>query len=101
MSRNSGQTIALSAVKFKRYLGAAVCQIYSDGKISNIQVNEDWHVEETVRQVEQKFVKDPKTIAGEATNEKYKRLFQQDSESFSSTEANCDIAFTQRTPSHK
>ena len=39
------------------------------GKASKIQINSDWGLEETVRQVEQKFATDLKTIAGETTND--------------------------------
>ena len=33
------------------------------GKANKIQINSDWDLEETVRQVEQKFATDLKTIA--------------------------------------
>ena len=39
------------------------------GKASKIQNSEDWDLEETVRQVEQKFATDLKTTAGETTND--------------------------------
>ena len=39
------------------------------GKASKIQQNNEWDLEDTVRQVEQKFATDLKTIAGETTND--------------------------------
>ena len=39
------------------------------GKASKIQTNSDWDLEETIRQMEQKFATDLKTIAGETTND--------------------------------
>ena len=39
------------------------------GKASKVQTSSDWDLEKTVRQVEQKFATDLKTIAGETTND--------------------------------
>ena len=69
MSSGSENTIAVPAINFKRYLGATGVRYINMGKASKIQTNSDWDLEETVRQVEQKFATDLKTIAGETTND--------------------------------
>ena len=69
MSSDSDQTIAVPAINFKRYLGTTGVRYIQMGKASKIQSSEDWDLEETVRQVEQKFATDLKTIAGETTND--------------------------------
>ena len=68
MSSGSENTIAVPVINFKRYLGATGVRYINMGKASKIQINSDWDLEETVRQVEQKFVTDLKPIAGETTN---------------------------------
>ena len=69
MSSDSDQTIAVPAINFKRYLGTTGVRYIQMGKASKIQNSEDWDLEETARQVEQKFATDLKTIAGETTND--------------------------------
>ena len=69
MSSGSENTIAVPAINFKRYLGATGLRYINMGKDSKVQTNSDWDLEETVRQVEQKFATDLKTIAGETTND--------------------------------
>ena len=69
MSSGSENTIAVPAINFKQYLGATGVRHISMGKASKIQTSSDWDLEETVRQVEQKFATDLKTIAGETTND--------------------------------
>ena len=69
MSSDSDQTIAVPAINFKRYLGKTGMRYIQMGKASKIQNSENWDLEETVRQVEQKFATDLKTIARETTND--------------------------------
>ena len=69
MSSGSENTIAVPAINFKRYLGATGVRYINMGKASKIQQNNEWDLEDTVRQVEQKFATDLKTIAGETTND--------------------------------
>ena len=69
MSSGSENTIAAPATNFKRYLGATGVRYINMGKASKIQQNNEWDQEDTVRQVEQKFATDLKTIAGETTND--------------------------------
>ena len=64
MSSGSENTIAVPAINFKRYLDATGVRYINMGKASKIQTSSDWDLEETVRQVEQKFATDLKTIAG-------------------------------------
>ena len=69
MSSGSENTIALPAINFKPYMGATGVRYINMGKASKVQTNFDWDLEETVRQVEQKFATDLKTILGETTND--------------------------------
>ena len=69
MSSGSENTMAVPAINFKRYLGATGVRYMNMGKASKIQTNSEWDLEETVRQVEQKFATDLKTIAWETTND--------------------------------
>ena len=69
LSSGSKNTISVPAINFKRYLGATGVRYINTGKASKIQTSSDWELEETVRQVEQKFATDLKTIAGETTND--------------------------------
>ena len=73
MSSGSENTIAVPAINFNQYLGATGVRYINMGKASKIQPNNKWDLEETVRQVEQKFAREFKTIAGETTNDE-KRL---------------------------
>ena len=77
MSSDSDQTIAVPAINFKRYLGAnfkrylgAISVRYIQmGTASKVQYYEEWDLEETIRQAEQKFSTDLRTIADETTND--------------------------------
>ena len=69
MSSGSESTIALLAINFNCYLGATGVKYINMGKASKIQQNNEWDLQDTVRQVEQKFATDLKTIAGETTND--------------------------------
>ena len=67
MYSGSENTIAVPAINFKRYLGATGARYINMGKASKVQTNNEWDLEETIRQVEQKLAGDLKTIAGETT----------------------------------
>ena len=69
MSSDSDQTIAVPAINFKRYLGATSGRYIQMGTASKVQYNEEWDLEETIRQAEQKFSTDLRTIADETTND--------------------------------
>ena len=69
MSSGWENTIAVPAINFKRYLGATGVRYINMVKANKIQQNNEWDLEDTVRQVEQKFATDLKTIAGETTND--------------------------------
>ena len=69
VSSGSENTIAVPAINFKRHLGATGVRYINMGKASKVQINSDWDLEETIRQVKQKFATDLKTIVGETTNE--------------------------------
>ena len=70
-SSDSANTTAVPEINFKRYLGATVVRYINMGQASEIQDNPKWDLEESrgVRQVEQKFAIDLKTITGETTND--------------------------------
>ena len=70
MSSDSDQTIAVPAIYSKRYLGATSVRYIQMGTASKVQYEDKWDLEETVRQVEQKFSTDSRTIGDETTNEK-------------------------------
>ena len=69
MSSDSDQTIAVPAINFKRYLGATSVRYIQMGTASKVQYEDKWDLEETVRQAEQKFSTDLRTIADETTND--------------------------------
>ena len=69
MSSGSENIVSVLAINFKRYLDATGVRYINMGKGSKIQISSDWDLEETVRQVEQNFATDLKTIAGETTND--------------------------------
>ena len=69
MSSDSDQTIAVPAINFKRYLGATSVRYVQMGTASKVQYNEEWDLKETIRQAEQKFSTDLRTIADETTND--------------------------------
>ena len=66
---SSDQTIAVPAINFKRYLGATSVRYIQMGTASKVQFNKKWDLEETIRQAEQKFSIDSRTIADETTND--------------------------------
>ena len=69
MSSDSDQTMAVPAISFKRYLGATSVRYIQMGTASRVQYNEEWYLEETNCQVEQKFSTDLRTIADGTTND--------------------------------
>ena len=69
MSSDSDQTTAVPAINFKRYLGATSVRYIQSGTASKVQYEDKWDLEETVRQKEQKFSTDLRTIADETTND--------------------------------
>ena len=69
MSSDSNQTIAVPALNFKRYLGATSVRYIQMGTASKVQYNNQWYLEETVRQVQQKISTDLRTIADETAND--------------------------------
>ena len=52
MSSDSGQTTAVPAINFKRYLGATSVRYIQMGTASIRQYNEEWDLEETIRQAD-------------------------------------------------
>ena len=69
LSSDSDQTIAVPAINFKRYLGATSVRYVQMGTASKVQYEDKWDLEGTVRQVEQKFSTDLRTIADGTTND--------------------------------
>ena len=69
MSSDSDQTIAVQSINFKRYLGVISVRYIQMGTASKVQYNEEWDLEETIRQAKQKFSTDLRTIADETTND--------------------------------
>ena len=69
MSSDSDQTIDVPAINFKRYLGATSVRYIQMGTASKVHYNEEYDLEETIRQAEQKFSTDLRTIADETTND--------------------------------
>ena len=69
MSSDSDQTTAVPAINFKRYLGATSVRYIQMGTASRVQYNEEWDLEVTICQAEQKFSIDLRTITDETTND--------------------------------
>ena len=55
VSSDSDNTTALPAITFKRYLRPTGVQYINMGQTSKVQNDPKWDLEETVRQVKQKF----------------------------------------------
>ena len=68
-STSSVDSFDVPAITFKRYLGKTGVRYIQMGQASHIQGENKWHLEETIRQAEQKFTTDLKTIATETTND--------------------------------
>ena len=70
MLSDSDRTLAVPAINFKRYLGATSVRYIQVGTASKVQYDNQWDLEETVRQkLGQKFSPDIRTIADETTND--------------------------------
>ena len=69
MSSDSDNTIAVPAINFNRYLGATGVRYINRGQVSKVQDDPQWDLKETVRQVDQKFATDLKTITRENRND--------------------------------
>ena len=69
MSSYSDLTIAVQAINFKKYLGATSVRYIQMRTASNVQYDDPWDLDETVRPVEQKLSTDLRTIADEITND--------------------------------
>ena len=68
-STSSNNSIDVPAINFKRYMGATWVCYKQMGQASHIQIDKSWNLEETVKQAEQKFTTDSKTIAAETTDD--------------------------------
>ena len=68
MSTNSNNSIDVPTVNSKKYLGATGVRYVQMGQASHVQENNEWNLEETVRQAEHKFSTILKTIAMDITN---------------------------------
>ena len=69
MSPDSDQTFAVPAIIFKRYLAATSVRYIQMRMASKVQQDDQWDLEETVRQVERKFSTDLRTNADETPND--------------------------------
>ena len=65
----SVDSFGVPAINSKRYLGSNGVRYIQMGQASHIQNENKWDLEETIRQAEQKFTTDLKTIATETTND--------------------------------
>ena len=68
-STGSADSLDVPAINFKRYLGTTGVRYIQMGQASHIQNENKWDLEETIRQADQKFTTDLKTIAIETTND--------------------------------
>ena len=68
-SISSAYSFDVPAINFKRYLGTAGVRYIQMGQASHIQGENKWALEEIIRQAEQKFTTDLKTIPTETTND--------------------------------
>ena len=66
---SSNDSLDVPAINFKRYLGATGTRYIQMGQASHTQGGKKWDLEETIRQAEQKFTTDLKTIAAGTTND--------------------------------
>ena len=68
-STSSIKSLGVPAIKFKKYIGATDVRYIQMGQASHIQEENKWDLEETIRQAEQKFATDLRTIAKETTDD--------------------------------
>ena len=66
-SNNSNDSMEVPAINIKKYLGVTGVRYIQMGQASHDRENQEWNLEETIRQAEQKFSTDLKMIATEAT----------------------------------
>ena len=67
MSSDSDQIVAVPAINFKGHLGSTSVRYIQMGTPSRVQYIGDWDLEETVRQVDQNFSTELRTIADDTT----------------------------------
>ena len=68
-STSSIESLGVPAINFKKYIGATGVRYFQMGQASHIQEENKWDLEETIRQAEQKFATDLRTIAKETTDD--------------------------------
>ena len=68
-SISSADLFDVPAINFKRYVGTTGVRYIQMGQASHIQGENKWNLDKTIRQAEQKFTTDLKTIATETTND--------------------------------
>ena len=68
-STSSIESLGVSAMNFKKYIGATCVRYIQMGQASHVQEENKWNLEETIRRAEQKFATDLRTIAKETTND--------------------------------
>ena len=66
MSTGSNDSLYVPAINSKKYFGATDLRYIQIGRANQVQDNEEWNLEETIRHIEQKFSKD---TAIETTND--------------------------------
>ena len=68
-STSSIESLGVPAINFKKNIGATGVRYIQMGQASHIQEEKKWDLEETIRQAEQKFATDLRTIAKETTDD--------------------------------
>ena len=68
-STSSIESLGVPAINFKKYIGATGVRYIQMGQASHIQEENKWDLDETIRQAEQKFATDLRTIAKETTDD--------------------------------
>ena len=68
-STSSIESLGVPAINFKKYMGATGVRYIQMGQASHVQEENKWDLEETIRQAEQKFATDLRTIVKETTND--------------------------------
>ena len=68
-STSSIESLGGPAINIKEYIGATGVRYIQMGQASHIQEENKWDLEETIRQAEQSFATDLRTIAKETTDD--------------------------------
>ena len=68
-STSSIESLGVPAINFKKYIGATGVRYIQMGQASHIHEENKWDLEETIRQAEQTFATDLRTIAKETTDD--------------------------------